>query len=655
MINEDGCIYEILVNDHCEAPCVGRWLWILENIEGLSPESKFSNYLVLKRKAGSMIPSCLMLTLNHSSQACAYVFGGHCIPCVGECSGDLKENLRRRRTSSAADEISYGIREDDDFASIHPDLRVRWRFSQHRIIIVIDVKASLGAVVDLPSRAPALALHHLLDAILSFISAISKSQAACSEPGGVLLSVIAQGSRIADLHVFCHGAQICPSTAADLLGRLRAEMEPACIQLLSSVIDPPAAGRQEIGMERSDLCHLLVTSMGMLDTLSTAACPSVVLATDGSVGAINTERLYDAAACLRRSDVAVGILLHTPLNESADLADCCGSETYGHVPDTDNLRRLALACGGFLLPCSSIVESSTTALAVAEGLMFRETCTRAGGPCGPPTELSGRPVHILSSTDYIPPMSGEGTGNSGGVGAELRRALSARLREGFLPDAVGEVGALSSWSSGTDLRLPLDCGLELVAQLRLVTPFSPLGGFGLRATGPCLRISVGWRADDALQRFLLAGTRDAACAADSNVGLGGSPPYATTSAMGLLGPPNAVGEGRRGRAAGRASRALLRLRRLGDAVLAADRAHRVLAGPDGPAPVWALQGLPAVALTAAAAVYSDHRRVELIRTVTIEVVTALAPYASPFSSLSMRAIAAPALYIALSILVAVIT
>jgi hypothetical protein len=361
-------------------------------------------------------------------------------------------------------------------------------------------------------------------------------------------------------------------------------------------------------MERSDLCHLLLTCMAVLDILPVSACPEVIIATNGTVAAVSTERLHDAATCLRRADASVGILLLTPKIEIGDeMAEGAASETYGHVPDHDILRRLAIACGGFFLPMSLI--KAKDAGDIADSLMCRDIRTRVGCPCGPPSELSGRPVHILCSTDYIPPVGGEHSRGTGGIGAELRRALAARLREGFLLDAVSDCGAAGSWPLSADLWLPLDCGLELVAQLRVTKPQDGRAG-GFTAASPYLRLSVGWRADDSLQRFLLAGTG----------GFAASPQVMFTPPGAATGPATPMAsEPRRGQAAGRASGALFRLRRFAEAVIAADGAHRLLAGPDGPAPAWALQGLPAAALEAAAQVYAEQCRVELLRIVPLAV------------------------------------
>ena len=608
MVDNDAIVHEILVNDHGDASYVGRWIWLLHHITDFPSQIRYGKFEISRIKFEPTIPLFLQKASGSFKQPCSYVINGIDIPLHGDCFGEGNER-RRRRTSSAADDSAYGIKERDDLRSLHRDLHVRWRFACHRIVVAVDIKASLGAVAirnpPVSGSAPKLALHDLLDGTLRFISAVVESATGSSARGRVLLSVIAQGSRVADLRVFCHGALLCPSTASALLLRLRNEMEPACVEMLSSNVDTPCRGEgnafQGAGLARSDLCHLLVTSMAVLDMLPASACPEIIVATNGTVAAVSTERLHDAAACLRRTDTSVGILLLAATTAKDENVESAASETYGHVPDQDILRRLAIACGGFFLPMSLLTKAKEAA-EVAERVMSRDIRTRMGFPSAPVPELSGRPVHVLCSTDYIPPVGGESAGGSGGISAELRRAVAARLREGFLLDAVGDDSASGAWPLGADLWLPLDCGLDLVAQLRVTGPHDGRAG-GFSAASPYLRLSVGWRADDTLQRFLFAGTRGDTAHPAAAPG----------------GPLPKGSEARRGWAAGRASGALLRLRRFAEAVVSADGAHRLLAGPDGPAPVWALQGLPAAALEAAALVYGQQYRVELLRAVSLEV------------------------------------
>jgi hypothetical protein len=222
---------------------------------------------------------------------------------------------------------------------------VLWRFATSSIVLVLDVKESLATLSTSSSTTPtgALLLDSMFATALRFLQSLAQQ---CNSHRGqhVYISIIAQGSTTADLRVICHHLMLSCDNIDKILQLVSSEFDHLRTQLVNGVwCRREGQGLGWAGDEhhqRSDLQHLLINSLRLLDLLPTYGCPSITLITDGVVTMHSEMSLLDMAANLRRRDVSLQIILLETL-----------SHTYGHVPDPDVLRKLARACNGELVRC----------------------------------------------------------------------------------------------------------------------------------------------------------------------------------------------------------------------------------------------------------------------------------------------------------------
>ncbi|KAJ1491412.1 hypothetical protein T484DRAFT_1774643 [Baffinella frigidus] len=205
-------------------------------------------------------------------------------------------------------------------------------------------------------------------------------------------------------------------------------------------------GRADLSL-RSDLQYLLLNAMATAERMSPAACPSVVLFTDASVGVPSEEALYDTAACLRRRDLALCIV------------QLPGENTYGHVQDPEVLRRLARTSGGVVLDAGSDAFSDAALPGFLEQHLFTRRTSLAPEDEAE-VEADGCPIsHLFTRRTSLAPedeaeVEAEGLDRRPSAdappplvehvmaelsypalehaGMAMHRTLEARLHEGFV-------------------------------------------------------------------------------------------------------------------------------------------------------------------------------------------------------------------------------
>ena len=100
----------------------------------------------------------------------------------------------------------------------------------------------------------------------------------------------------ADLRVICHHALLSLDTVDQLSKRISVEFDHLRAQMVNGTWcqrgTQYGGGRDQT---RSNLQHLLVNCLRILDLLPTFGCPSLTLVTDGTVTMPNEQSLLDMA------------------------------------------------------------------------------------------------------------------------------------------------------------------------------------------------------------------------------------------------------------------------------------------------------------------------------------------------------------------------
>jgi len=128
---------------------------------------------------------------------------------------------------------------------------VKWTFSRHRIVLALDVKASLCVI------GPEGGL--LLDSVLTLaqrtLAALSQAAAtADAAQGGVLVSVVAQGSRISDMRILIHSEVLDAESLPSLCRQLADVWSMLCVEITQGdwCDSAAAAGRHASGFASTD-------------------------------------------------------------------------------------------------------------------------------------------------------------------------------------------------------------------------------------------------------------------------------------------------------------------------------------------------------------------------------------------------------------------
>ena len=223
---------------------------------------------------------------------------------------------------------------------------VRWTFAASCIVLALDIKQSLASLSQPKEGAGGIApgvlrLDSVFSTALRFVQTLAQH---CNSQQGqhVYITIAAQGSTTADLRIVCHHTLLTADTADELMARVSAEFDVLRAQLISgSWCRREGCSGPQAENARSNLQHLLVNCLRLLDLLPRHGCPGVTLITDGVVTMHTELSLLDMAANLRRRDIAMQIILmEAPAN------------SYAHIPDPDLLRKLARACTGQLIRCA---------------------------------------------------------------------------------------------------------------------------------------------------------------------------------------------------------------------------------------------------------------------------------------------------------------
>ena len=222
---------------------------------------------------------------------------------------------------------------------------VRWTFAASSIVLALDIKRSLASLSQPKEGAGGIApgvlrLDSVFSTALRFVQTLAQ-QCSIQQGQHVFITIIAQGSTTADLRIVCHHMLLTADTVDELMTTVSAEFDVLRAQLIGGSWCREGCSGPQAEHARSNLQHLLVNCLRLLDLLPRHGCPGVTLITDGVVTMHKELSLLDMAANLRRRDIAMQIILmEAPAN------------SYAHIPDPDLLRKLARACTGQLIRCA---------------------------------------------------------------------------------------------------------------------------------------------------------------------------------------------------------------------------------------------------------------------------------------------------------------
>lgn len=171
---------------------------------------------------------------------------------------------------------------------------VRWTFAASCIVLALDVKRSLASLNHSASgNAPAaLRLDSVFSTALRFVQKLA--QHCSSHPGQhVHITIIAQGSTTVDLRIVCHHTLLRADNVDQLIAKISAEFDGLRSQLINGSWCCHETHQPE--HPRSNLQHLLVNCLRLLDLLPRYGCPGITLITDGVVTMHNELSLLDMA------------------------------------------------------------------------------------------------------------------------------------------------------------------------------------------------------------------------------------------------------------------------------------------------------------------------------------------------------------------------
>jgi hypothetical protein len=310
---------------------------------------------------------------------------------------------------------------------------LRWTFSKHRIVIAIDVKASLCAI-----GPGGLLLDSLLAITQKILNALCRSLILCDcEEDSVKISVVAQGSRISDMRVLAHNATLNEVSLPQICAQVTDVWAVMCREVSSGAwCDVGRAyNNSREHRRRANLQDLIINAKTVLDSLAPQSCPNMLIVTDGVVGMPDKHALRDMSALLRCSDISLGFVF---TGQRAAL-------TYGHVPDIPSLQALARATEygfvwGIRSPVFDLEKLLFNSFLRRTTCMDTETYMRTdNGQAAYDARLSNLTrLDADSENRDTTPAAAKDTeirytvkGQHAAASKQLLRALNARLREGF--------------------------------------------------------------------------------------------------------------------------------------------------------------------------------------------------------------------------------
>eukprot|EP00282_Hemiselmis_andersenii_P011881 CAMPEP_0114162006 /NCGR_PEP_ID=MMETSP0043_2-20121206/29262_1 /TAXON_ID=464988 /ORGANISM="Hemiselmis andersenii, Strain CCMP644" /LENGTH=201 /DNA_ID=CAMNT_0001258287 /DNA_START=154 /DNA_END=756 /DNA_ORIENTATION=+ len=192
------------------------------------------------------------------------------LPCSAMAQGDLAPHAPAHRGHQEPELQGFGGDSGKRYGGRRSGAALSLAFERHRVVLTIDVKASLCVIAP-----PNSTLH--LDSILPTAERAITAlvQAADSvNASGVALSVVVQGSRVSDVRVLMHDEELTSES-----------LHLTCLRLgeMWAVVRADIMNGEWWKGEgrRATLQDLVLNAASVLDGLGHAALPTLLVLTDG--------------------------------------------------------------------------------------------------------------------------------------------------------------------------------------------------------------------------------------------------------------------------------------------------------------------------------------------------------------------------------------